>query len=128
MKLSDYQLQIKQAYQAILHDIHLQNNRPEYAFNFIRWWLRHVLPREQSHSDIPLPAVEYSPEQQLTAFQAKEKLVQVVTFQATFQDSVTPMTTGIVPLILDTGASISITPFKSDFITPIRPVQHVNRA
>jgi hypothetical protein len=53
-------------------------------------------------------------------------MVQLATFQAAFQGSVTPMTPDMVPLILDTGASISITPFKCDFITPIRPVQHVN--
>ncbi len=80
MKLSNYQLQFEQAYQAILHELHLQNNQPEYVFNFIRWRPRQILPREQSHSAIPLPAVECPPEQHLTKFQAKEKLVQLATF------------------------------------------------
>jgi hypothetical protein len=62
----------------------------------------------------------------MTPFQAKELMVHLQTFQATFEGSVTPMTPDMVPLILDTGASISITPFKSDFITPIQPVQHVS--
>lgn len=31
----------------------------------------------------------------------------------------------MVPLIIDTGASISISPYRSDFISPIRPVQKV---
>jgi hypothetical protein len=29
----------------------------------------------------------------------------------------------MVPLIIDTGASVTITPFKTDFISPIQPVQ-----
>jgi len=55
----------------------------------------------------------------------KEKLLQLAVFEATFHDSVTPTTPDMVPLIMDTGASILITPYKTDFITPIRPVQHV---
>jgi len=126
MKLSDYQAQIKRAYQAILADIQLRNGRYEFTMDYTPRHPRHVLPRERPYPEVPLPAVEYPPERPLTAFQAKEKLVQLATFQATFQGSVTPMIPDMVPLILDTGASISITPFKSDFITAIRPAQHVS--
>jgi len=35
------------------------------------------------------------------------------------------MTPDMVPLVFDTGASITITPIKTDFIGPIKPVQHV---
>jgi hypothetical protein len=52
--------------------------------------------------------------------------MQLQAFQATFEVTITPMSPDMVPLIMDTGASISITPFKSDFISPIKPVQHVN--
>jgi hypothetical protein len=35
------------------------------------------------------------------------------------------MTLDMVPLILDTGASVTITPFCSDFVTPLHSVQHI---
>jgi hypothetical protein len=35
------------------------------------------------------------------------------------------MTPDMVPLIFDTGASISITAYPTDFISPIRSIQHV---
>jgi hypothetical protein len=31
----------------------------------------------------------------------------------------------MVPLVIDTGASISITPYKTDFISPIKPTQQI---
>jgi hypothetical protein len=52
-------------------------------------------------------------------------MVQIATFQATFHGSITPMSPDMVPLILDTGASVSISPVRLDFVTPIRPAQHV---
>ena len=61
----------------------------------------------------------------MTPIQAREKIFQLATFQAAYHDSVTPMTPDMVPLILDTGASVSITPFHSNFITPLQPVQHI---
>jgi hypothetical protein len=61
----------------------------------------------------------------MDTFQVREKMVQLAVFQATFHDSITPMTPDMVPLILNTGASVSISPFKSDFITPIHPVPNI---
>jgi hypothetical protein len=62
----------------------------------------------------------------MSDFHAKEKMVQLSVFQTTYHDSTTPMTPDMVPLIFDTGASISLSPVRSDFIGPIRPVQHVH--
>jgi hypothetical protein len=58
-------------------------------------------------------------------FKNTEKLVLLAAFEATFHDSKTLISPDMVPLILDTGASISLSPYKSDFISPIRPVQNV---
>lgn len=58
-------------------------------------------------------------------FYNKEKQVLLSALQATYQDTTTPITPDMVPLILDTGASITISPFKSDFVSKIRPVQKV---
>jgi hypothetical protein len=59
------------------------------------------------------------------AFDNKEKLVMLSVFEATYHDTLTPLTPDMVPLIIDTGASISLSPHKTDFLTPIRPVQNV---
>jgi hypothetical protein len=65
------------------------------------------------------------PDQTLTPFAAKEKLVQSSIFEATYHDSIIPMTPDMDPLIFIIGASISIIPFHTDFIGPIHPVQHI---
>ncbi len=46
-------------------------------------------------------------------------------FEATYHDSTTPLTPDMVPLILDTGVSIFLSPYKTDFISPIHPVQNI---
>ena len=126
MKLSQYQQDIERAYQTLLHEAHIRHQRPAYSFNLIHRRPNHVLPRNQQYPTIPLPPTSFPPQSEITPFQAREKFVQLATFQATYHDSVTPMTPDMAPLILDTGASISISPYPTDFITPIRPVQHVN--
>jgi len=126
MKLSPYQIQIERAYQAILADLQLLRGRHDYAFDYTPRHPRHVLPKEQPHPSLPHLPVEYPPECSVTPFQAKKQMVRLQAFQATFEGFITPMTPDMIPLILDTGASISITPFKSDFITPIKPIQHVS--
>jgi len=126
MKLSDYQIAIERAYTSLLHDIALQTAcRDDFAFNYIRRRPAHVLPREQAHPLPPLPVMEYEPDTITLPFHAKEKMVQLAAFQSTFHDSVTPFTPDMVPLIFDTGASISISPCHSDFVTPLREVQHI---
>jgi hypothetical protein len=125
MHLSPYQTAIEVAYQALLHDIALRSTRPEYAFNFIQRRPAHVLPRQRPHPTIPIPVKEYDPMESVTPFAAKEKMVQLAAFQSTFHGSVTPFSLDIVPLILDTGASVSISPCRTDFISPIRPAQHI---
>jgi len=52
-------------------------------------------------------------------------MVKLAAFQATFHESVTSITPDMISLIMDTGASISISPFITDFISPIRPAQHI---
>jgi len=125
MKLSPYQSVIEPAYQVILHDIALRQVRPDYAFNFIHWRPAHVHPREQPYPTIPLPVTEYPISQQITQFVAKEKMFKLVAFQATFHESVTSITPDMISLIMDTGVSMSISPFITDFISPIRPTQHI---
>ena len=52
-------------------------------------------------------------------------MVKLAAFQVTFHGTYTPMSPDMVPLILDTGASVSISPVRTDFITPLKPAQHI---
>jgi hypothetical protein len=52
-------------------------------------------------------------------------MVQLVTFEAIFYGSLTPMTPDMVPLIFEARGSISFSLHKSDFITPIHPIHGI---
>jgi hypothetical protein len=56
-------------------------------------------------------------------FGNKERLVLLAPLEASYPDTVTPMTPDMVPIIIDSGASVSISPYTTDFIGPIHPVQ-----
>jgi hypothetical protein len=47
--------------------------------------------------------------------------------QATYQDITTLITPDMAPIVIDTGASISISPYASDFEGPLRPVQSITK-
>jgi len=49
--------------------------------------------------------------------------LKLAAFEATFHDKLTPISPDMLPLIIDTDASITVTPCITDFITPIHPVQ-----
>jgi hypothetical protein len=53
-------------------------------------------------------------------------MVLLAAFEATYHDAKTPLTPDMVPLIIDTGARISLSPHKMDFISPIQPVQRIS--
>ncbi len=55
----------------------------------------------------------------------KEKLLQLAAFEATCQDAQTPISPDMVPLIIDTGASITVLPYKTEFTSNIKPVQSI---
>lgn len=57
--------------------------------------------------------------------QNKLHLLNLAAFEATYHDAYTPMSPDMHPLVIDTGASITVTPHTTDFISPIRPVQQV---
>jgi hypothetical protein len=94
------------------------NHSEALAINFIRHQPAHVIPRERSHALPPLPVQEYEPSTTLLPLQAKEKMLQLATFQSTYHGSVAPITPDMTPLIFDAGASVSISPCRSDFVTP----------
>jgi len=87
---------------------------------------RRDLPRSRSTGILPVIPTQYPAHQvpQLTSA-AKEKLLLLAAFEATYHDSKTPISLDIVPLIIDTGASVTVSPCLTDFVGPIRPVQDV---
>ena len=52
------------------------------------------------------------------------KLVQLAYFEATYHQSLTPLSPDMHPIVIDTGASATITPCCTNFIRPPQPVQH----
>jgi hypothetical protein len=125
MKLSSYIADIERAYQSIMHDIAVSTGRVEYAFNYRPRRPAHILPRSPAHSRPPQLAPDYNPDATAIPFSSKEKLVLLSAFQATYHDQPTPLTPDMVPVIIDTGASISLSPYDTDFIGKIHPVQDV---
>jgi len=125
MKLSSYIADIERAYQSIMHDIAVSTGRVEYAFNYRPRRPAHILPRSPAHSRPPQLAPDYNPDATAIPFSSKEKLVLLSAFQATYHDQPTPLTPDMVPVIIDTGASISLSPYDTDFIGKIHPVQDI---
>jgi hypothetical protein len=125
MKLSADAQQIAQAYDtfidALLHIPPHDNSshaRP-------RRYPHHVIPRNPPFPNPPRPVVTYHDDSSsaLDPTSTKELVLRLAVFQATYQDSPHPITPDQVPIIIDSGASVSITPHLSDFVSPPSPVQ-----
>jgi hypothetical protein len=87
--------------------------------------IRRDLPRTRHRDTIPRLPTTYLPLAFHTALYNKEKLLQLAAFKATYHEAKTPISPDMVPLILDTGASITVTHYKTDFVSIIKPVQSV---
>jgi hypothetical protein len=125
MKLSTYIQDIERAYQNLLSEHRLSTMRPQYAFDYHPRRPSHILLRERQYSTPPRLAPDYNPAATPVPFACKEILVLLAAFEATYQDNLTPLTPDMVPIIIDTGASISISPYSTDFVGPIQPVQNI---
>jgi hypothetical protein len=75
-----------------------------------------------THDTTILPHIvdTYQPLQENIPAENKHKLLLLLAFKATYHVNITPLTPDMVFLVIDTGASISITLFKKDFISPIK--------
>jgi hypothetical protein len=83
------------------------------------------LPRTRDHISVPQLPSAFQPLVHHSPLYNKEKLLQLAAFEATYQDAKTPISPDMVPLIMDTGASVTVTPYKTDFISAVKPVQAV---
>jgi hypothetical protein len=93
------------------------------APDHVHRWLRTDLPHHRSFNSVPRLIPSYSTSDITTTHNNKERLLQLAAFEASYHDAKTPITPDAFPIIIDTGASISITPYATDFITKITPVQ-----
>jgi hypothetical protein len=125
MKLSDHIVELERAYNDLLYELQHSNHQDQVNFTYTPRCPNHILPQERTYSRPPILPTLYEPETHCSSSASKEKLVLLAAFEATYHDCKTPISHDMVPLIIDTGASISISPYRSDFISPIRPVQKV---
>lgn len=127
MKLSDHLMELDRAFQLLLdttsanleatdlnhHDRHNCSHR-----------VRCDLPWHHDKTTVPRHVPTYTP---LSPMHPDNKLllIKLAAFEATYHNALAPMSPDMVPLVIDTGASISITPYKTDFIGHIHATQPI---
>jgi len=126
MKLSPHFHQVEQAYHAMMNALSdfdtTQNSRfPRHGAR-----PRRDLPRDRPSSMVPVIPDQVTPEITLPPLECQEKLLLLAAFEATYHSSQTPISPDMVPLVIDSGASITISPYLTDFIGQLRPVQDVS--
>jgi len=124
MKLSPHLLSIKKAYQAMMADIAQPDSIEARYFYHLGRRICHDLPRDQLFGELPRIPAQYHPMESLPSNNNKERLLLLAAFEATYHNMPTPLSPDMVPLVIDTGASITVTPYPTDFIGPINPVQN----
>jgi hypothetical protein len=122
MKLSPDAQQIAQAYDELIDLPLLQQH---VTFTHPRRYPSYVLPRHPIYPQPPRPIPSFHdpsvPEP--TPTHCKQLVLLLAAFQATYHDSPHPITPDQVPIIIDSGASVSMSPHLGDFINPPHPVQ-----
>jgi hypothetical protein len=87
--------------------------------------LRLDLPWRRSRHLVPRLVPTYEPYTSTTIQENKAALFLLSAFETTYHGSITPISPDMVPLVIDTGASVTVTPYKTDFIGHIHPVQDI---
>jgi len=85
--------------------------------------IRRDIPAQRPRSVIPRIIPQDPPTTPFPDPPDKLPLLRIAAFEATYASNKTPISPDCYPLILDTGASISVTPYITDFVSDIRPVQ-----
>ncbi len=120
MKLSDHLAQIEQAFALLMSSYDDIDPINDYHRSPASRRVRRDLPRTRTHQDIPKLIPTYPPPTDHQFHQNnKEKLLLIAAFEATYHNLPTPISPDMVPIVIDTGASITVTPYKTNFITPI---------
>jgi hypothetical protein len=124
MKLSDHLVHIQQAFDALMSSIEDINKDFQYQPGHGHS-IRRDLPRYRDPSVIPRLLPTYPPPIPEIDIDHKKTLLLLAAFEATYHNNITPISPDMHPLVIDTGASITVTPYLTDFISPLKPVQSI---
>ncbi len=125
MKLSDRTIAIETAFETLMSSLDDPFDISQLHQDYHGQRVRRDLSRCRYQSSIPCLIPTYEPETIQPSFDNKEKLLLLAAFEATYHEAQTPISPDMAPLILDTGACITVTPYETDFISEIRPVQAI---
>jgi hypothetical protein len=124
MKLSDHLVHIQQAFDALMSSIEDINEDFQYQPGHGHR-IRRDLPRYRDPSVIPRIPPIYPPPIPEIGIDHKKTLLLLAAVEATYHNNITPISPDMHPLVIDTGASITVTPYLTDFISPLKPVQSI---
>jgi hypothetical protein len=79
--------------------------------------------QQRQHPQVPRLAVHYTPTWPISCNNALQVRRSLEAYSATNQGFPTPFTSDEVTFVIDTGASITVTNCKGDFMAPPQPVQ-----
>ena len=123
MKLSEEIIAIERAFHELTQAVNELDDTSRHRRLVQNW---HFLPRTREYPRAPvLPPTSFSPLEERSPNENKAKLVLLAAFEATYHDVQTPITPDMVLLVIDTGASNTISPYATDFVGEIRAVQDV---
>jgi hypothetical protein len=125
MKLSPHLKHIEDAFAALMSSFDDLHPIDDYHCPVQGRRIRLDLPRGRRNSEVPRIVPTYPPQESPIPLRNKERLLLLGAFQATYHNSPTPISPDMVPIVIDTGASITVTPYITDFTTPIKPVQQM---
>ena len=125
MRLADHIVAIDLAFEALISSMDDLEHASQVPRQNYGRRIRGDLSRTRARDIVPQLPDTFQPLTYHTSLYNKEKLLQLAAFEATYHDAKTPISPDMAPLIIDTGASITVTPYKTDFISDIKPVQSV---
>jgi hypothetical protein len=122
MKLSEHIIAVYHAFEALISSIEDLEHEPQtHRINYGVHDCCDLLSISDPTIMTQIPTT-YQPIVSYPSLCNKEKLLQLAAFEATYQDAKTSTSPDMMPLIIDRGTSITLTPYKTDFISPIKPV------
>jgi hypothetical protein len=126
MKLSDHIAAVDTAFATLMASFTENDTDLQQHQNHPGLRIRRDLPCMRAFSAVPRIPSSFSPLIPTLSTNNKETLLRLAAFKAMYHDTKTPISPDMVPLIIDTGASISVSPYETDFVSKIKPVQAID--